>query len=103
MPKIKYELCPRCDEKKVSELTQDERRKVNGLLHNAHVIHAPYEVFRVWACHSCGWVVPARWNKDTYTDGVYRKVRLALAPDPLPVMTSTVTLTPVVDYDDEVE
>ena len=102
MPRKQYELCPRCDEKQVAELTQDERRKVNGLLHNAHVIHAPYEDYHVWACHACGWVATARWSKGTYTDGVYRKVRLALAPDPLPVMTDTVTFTHV-DYDDEVE
>ena len=84
MPRKQYELCPRCDENKVAELTPNERRKVDGLLHNAHVIHAPYQEHHVWACHSCGWVATARWSKGTYTDGVYRKVRLALAPEPEP-------------------
>ena len=97
MARKQFEICPNCGEKKVVAVTDI---KVMLALHDRHIIHAPYEDHRVWACHSCGWVAAVRWHAVNHSPQVYFVVREALAPDPLPVMTSTVTLTPEVDYGD---
>ena len=92
MPRKQFELCPRCGEKKVAETTD---RKVRIVLHNLHIIHAPYEEYRAWVCHSCGWVAAVRWVAENHAPQVFAKVRMALAPEPEPeVETFTFPFTP---------
>jgi len=77
MPRIKYEECPNCGDTKVAVTTD---KKVLMVLHNFHIIHAPYGEYRVWVCHSCGWVATTRWQPANQLPLVYSMVRIALAP-----------------------
>ena len=100
MARKQFEICPNCGEKKVVAVTDI---KVMLALHDLHIIHAPYEDHRVWACHSCGWVAAVRWHAVNHSPQVYFVVREALVepePEPEPKFE---TFTPEVNYDDEVE
>ena len=96
MPRKQYEPCPNCGEKKVAVTTDN---KVQIVLHNLHIIHAPYEEHRAWVCHSCGWVAAVRWHGENYAPRVYADVTMALAPKPEPEPeVETFTFEPVEDY-----
>ena len=81
MPKKNYELCPNCDEKKVTLLGDDEYQGVKLRLHNVHVIYAPYEEYRVWVCLNCGWVASTRWHKENYSNFFYDAILAELEPN----------------------
>ena len=81
MPRKKYELCPRCNEKKVSLLADGEHKDVKKELHNYHVIHAPYSEYRVWLCGACGWTAAVRWHADNYNPKMRNSVYALLVVD----------------------
>lgn len=104
MPRKKYEPCPRCGEKKVTELDQEAHPDVLKYLHDSHVIHQPFSEYRVWACHSCGWVATTRWDAENYATSVYHHMQLFLAPvedvKKSEIKSVVVTETPPIEYDE---
>ena len=81
MSKKNYEPCPNCDEKKVTLLGDDEYQGVKMRLHNVHVIHAPYEEYKIWVCLNCGWVASTRWHKQNYSNFFYDAILAELEPN----------------------
>ena len=83
MPRKNYDLCPRCNKKKVTVLADGEHEDVKKKLHNLHVIHAPYNEYRIWLCTACGWFAATHWHGESYHPKVYKSI-YALVDKPKP-------------------
>jgi predicted nucleic-acid-binding Zn-ribbon protein len=77
MPRKKYEECPNCGDKKVAENVEQD---VRMYLHNKHVIHAPYDEYRVFVCESCGWFASMRWHPENYEPLLFRELHGVMNP-----------------------
>ena len=84
MSKSKYDECPNCGEKKVTELEQGEGDAVKKQLHNWHVIHQPFDEYKVFVCPDCGWYAAVRWHNQNASRYAYAAILELIQPEPEP-------------------
>ena len=76
--------CPNCGVKKVTELVPGEGDAVKKKLHDWHVIHAPYDEYKVHVCEACGWYAATRWHQQNASQYAYGAILELMQPEPEP-------------------